>query len=345
MSTSATLLAKACYERSKNYADEPRRMGIEIEFAGLEAKQIAEHMQSVLGGEIEWQSPFVLTLHSDELGPFKLEMDSKQIKELGTRSNIKGNPTQAEPGLEKTYIEAVSRLAGNLVPWEIVSPPLALEHLSQLFPLVELLRESGAKGTRAAMHYAFGVHLNPEPVQLTAEHILRHLKSFFCLYEWILLEGDVDFSRRVTPYINHFPNEYILKVLDADYQPTMDQLIDDYLAANPTRNRSLDMLPMFAHIDEPRVRAVVDDDRVNARPTFHYRLPNCEVDNPDWNLNRSIEIWMAVEELALNEKLQEVCDEYHDKLSKVLSGLGKKWPDRLKEMLPLPSTSSWQQAT
>ncbi|RBP48718.1 putative amidoligase enzyme [Arenicella xantha] len=319
-------------------------MGIEIEFAGLEAKQIADHMQATLGGKINWQSPFVLIVESDELGPFKLEMDSKQIKELGDRSNIQGNPTEAAPSFEKTYIETVSRLAGNLVPWEIVSPPMELSELHRLFPLVDLLRESGAKGTRAAMYYAFGVHLNPEPCELSAEHLLLHLKSFFCLYEWILIEGDVDFSRRVTPYINHFPNEYVLKILDADYHPDMDQLIDDYLEFNPTRNRSLDMLPMFAHIDEPRVKAVVDDDRVNARPTFHYRLPNCEIDDPNWNLNRSIEIWMAVEELALNEQLQTVCNEYHNKLSSVLSGLGEKWPERLKEMLPLPSSTSWQQS-
>ena len=299
MSTSATLLAKACMTRATNHEGEPRRIGVELEFAALEAQQIAEIMQSNLGGEIEWQSPFVVNLESEELGTFKLEMDSKQIQELGTKSGIHGNPLDAEDGLEKTYIETVSRLAGNLVPWEIVTPPMLLSDYHRLYPLVADLREAGARGTRAAMHYAFGVHLNPEPCELSADYLVRHLKAFFCLYEWILKVGDIDFSRRITPYINHFDQDYIIKVLDESYQPTMPELIKDYLEANPTRNRSLDMLPMFTYIDEELVRSVVDDDRINARPTFHYRLPNCEIDNPNWNLNRSIELWMAVEELSL----------------------------------------------
>ena len=100
------------------------------------------------------------------------------------------------------------------------------------------------------------------------------LKSFFCLYDWMIDVERPDLARRVTPYINHFESDYIKLVLNRDYDPTIEQLIDDYLEYNPTRNRNLDMLPLFAFIDEKRVRSVVDDPRVNARPTFHYRLPN-----------------------------------------------------------------------
>lgn len=340
MSTSASLLAKACMTRATNHQGEPRRIGVELEFAGLEAQQIANIMQANLGGEIEWQSPFVVTLESRDLGTFKLEMDSKQIQELGARSGIRGNPVDAAKGLEKTYIETVSRLAGNLVPWEIVTPPLPLSDYHRLYPLVSDLRDAGARGTRAAMHYAFGVHLNPEPYELTADYLVRHLKAFFCLYEWILKVGDIDFSRRITPYINHFEQDYILKVLDKNYQPTMQTLIEDYLESNPTRNRSLDMLPMFAYINEDLVRAVVDDNRINPRPTFHYRLPNCEIDNPNWNLDRSIELWMAVEELAGDEHLEAICAEYSVKLNTLFSGLGSDWAERLEELLPLPNPQS-----
>ncbi|GHA13251.1 hypothetical protein GCM10008090_23720 [Arenicella chitinivorans] len=340
MSTSANLLAKACLTRATNHNGEPRRIGVELEFAGMDAQQIAKIMQTNMGGEIEWQSPFVVTLETERLGTFKLEMDSKQIQELGTKSGIPGNPVDAADGLEKTYIETVSRLAGNLVPWEIVTPPLPLDDYHRLYPLVADLRAAGARGTRAAMHYAFGVHLNPEPCVLSVEYLVRHLKAFFCLYEWILKVGDVDFSRRITPYINHFDQDYILKVLDKSYQPTMQSLITDYLDANPTRNRSLDMLPMFAYIDEDLVRSVVDDNRINPRPTFHYRLPNCEIDNPDWNLNRSVELWMAVEELAQDDRLTEVCAEYSAKLNSLFSGLGNDWTERLQELLPLPNPHS-----
>ena len=38
-------------------------------------------------------------------------------------------------------------------------------------------------------------------------------------------------------------------MLDAGYGPDLGALIDDYLAANPTRNRALDLLPLFAELD------------------------------------------------------------------------------------------------
>ena len=58
------------------------------------------------------------------------------------------------------------------------------------------------------------------------------------------------------------------------------------------------MLPMLAEIDEPRVRRVVDDPRVKARPTFHYRLPDCHIEQHDWSLRQPWETWITVEKLA-----------------------------------------------
>jgi hypothetical protein len=36
----------------------------------------------------------------------------------------------------------------------------------------------------------------------------------------------------------------------ARLRPDLDTLIDDYLEYNPTRNRALDFLPLFLHLDE-----------------------------------------------------------------------------------------------
>ena len=61
--------------------------------------------------------------------------------------------------------------------------------------------------------------------------------------------------------------------------------IDDYLVENASRNRALDMLPVFAYLDEARIRAAVSDGLIKARPTLHYRLPNCEIEQPGWDLH------------------------------------------------------------
>jgi hypothetical protein len=42
----------------------------------------------------------------------------------------------------------------------------------------------------------------------------------------------------------------------------------------------------------------VDDPKIKARPTFHYRLPNCHIEDPDWSLAGEWNTWCVVERLA-----------------------------------------------
>jgi hypothetical protein len=122
----------------------------------------------------------------------------------------------------------------------------------------------------------------------------------------------VDLARSISPYINPFPDEYVRLILRSDYPADAGRLIDDYLAYNPTRNRPLDMLPVLCHLDEPRVTSRVEEQHlVKARPAFHYRLPNCLVDEPDWTLAREWNTWVEVERLAEDpEALMRMSREY-----------------------------------
>lgn len=331
------LLNQVIAARPLNHDNSPRRMGVEIELTGIEPQVIVDAIKNHFGGEDFWVSPFEIKLINSDLGTFKIELDSKDLKQLGEQSKIEGNPAEADAGLEKVYIETVSNVASNLVPWEIVTAPIEFSQLPKLFTLVETLHNEGAKGTKAALHYAFGVHLNPELPDLKASTIVNYLKSFFCLYDWIKLTERPDIARRITPYINHFEKDYVLKVLDAKYAPSISELIQDYLDYNPTRNRSLDMLPLFAFLELETVEQAITDDRVNARPTFHYRLPNCEIADANWNLDRSIEVWMAVEQLAYNSDLQRVCNEYQTKLASTLPIMGSNWGELVASMMSLPT--------
>jgi len=87
-------------------------------------------------------------------------------------------------------------------------------------------------------------------------------------------------------------------LLDSAYAPNQAQLIDDYLEHNPTRNRALDMLPLFSYLDKERVAAKVPDRKIKSRPTFHYRLPNSEVGKPGWTIFEAWTDWVTVEEIA-----------------------------------------------
>jgi hypothetical protein len=61
------------------------------------------------------------------------------------------------------------------------------------------------------------------------------------------------------------------------------------------------MLPVFAHIDGPRVRGRLTDQKISSRPTFHWRLPNADLESPFWSIAHEWERWLSVEELAIDE--------------------------------------------
>ncbi len=163
-------------------------------------------------------------------------------------------------------------------------PPIAISELHALEALVKALREAGARGTEDSPLYAFGMHLNQELPALDAGTIRDYLRSYIVLFEWLKEVSNVAISRRVFPYIQPYTKDYNRLVCAPDYAPDIVNLIDDYLEHNPTRNRALEMLPLFSHIDAKRVKAVIEDGLVNARPTLHYRLPNCEIQRADWDI-------------------------------------------------------------
>lgn len=342
MTYSVNHLQAAIDERNINHVGEARSLGIEIEFSDLEPDKITQIVQGMFGGKINWLSPFEIEVSDTQLGRFKIELDSSQIKEAGKKTDIKGDLTQqdilsSDNSLELTYMKALSSIANTVVPWEVVTPPLRLTDLPNIYSLVNRMRDAGAKGTRDSLRYSFGVHLNPETTDVKPDAIVNHLRSFFCLYDWILNVEKPDLARRLSPHIKHFPKEYILKIVDPGYKPDLDRLIHDYIDHNPSRNRDLDMLPMFAFLNPSIIEERISDQRVNARPTYHYRLPNCDIGNPSWNIDLAVEMWMLVEELAIDPKLISVCAEYRAEIQGHTPLFSAKWKDRVAQLLSLPN--------
>ncbi len=287
---------------------EERRVGIEIEMSGIELAMIACQVNILFGGRIEETSPYEFRVIDTDLGTFKIELDFKYLINYA-RERYQGVPPQDDmmTDMEHLASEALALVAKSIVPFELITPPIAISQLFRLEALTARLRDHGAKGTRQLMIYAFGVHLNPELPDTSVETLLAYLRAFLCLYEWLLEREDVAFARKVTPFIKGFPTDYIRKVLAPDYAPDLNRFIDDYLQFNPTRNRALDYLPILTWLDEARVRAVCPDEKIGKRPTLHYRLPNSDIDNRQWSLSHCWNDWLHVEALAGNdEKLREM---------------------------------------
>lgn len=311
-----------------NRRGSPRRVGVELEFAGLAPSEILDVIAAVLGGKAKRKTRFEFRITDSALGELALELDAAYFKELAR--------AQAERSeLERLTDDVLAGAAQVVVPWEVITAPIPIQRLAELEPLVAALRDKGARGTRHSPWYAFGLHLNPELPGLDAATVLAYLRSYACLYDWLVDAERLDPSRKwFTPYIEPFDSDYVELILAEHYQPDIERLIDDYLQFNPTRNKSLDMLPLFCHIDAGRVRAKVDDPRVKARPALHYRLPNCDIDREDWNIGEPWRRWLEVEHLAADsEQLGRACRAFRRELGRDLRWLKSRWIEQCRSWL------------
>ena len=311
-----------------------RCVGIEIEFGGLTLEQTARLLADHFNGELSEPGRYETLIRGDSAGDWRVELDFELLKELGRREQP---PDAAEVPFETLIKDGVEQMlkviAEPLVPIEIISPPLPLSRLNEVQQLIIRLREAGATGTGENPIHAFGLQLNPQPPALDTPSLLGLFQAYLCLADWLRKRADIDLTRRLTQFAEPFPRDYVCQVLAPDYQPDQDQLIDDYLRANPTRNRELDLLPLFAHLDAPRVKQQIDDPRVKARPTFHYRLPNSEIDQPDWGLHLAWNDWVEVESLAADpERLSAMRTAYlthlEQSLSRLLSPGAEDWAQK-----------------
>lgn len=270
----------------------PRRVGVELEFADLDAPSAAACVHRLFGGTVAVENPHRCLVTGTRLGDFTVELDMRSAH------SGKGGAAMLDP------LRPLWGNIGSLVmPFEIAAPPVTVEQMPELEEMVARLRALGAAGTEASPLFAFGLHFNPEVARTDADYLLDTLKAFLLLAPWLRREIRVDVTRRLSGFIAAFPTPYAAKVVDPAYRPDLGGLIDDYLADNPTRNRELDLFPLFAHLDRDRLAAAMQDPHIRPRPTFHYRLPNARLSDPGWSLAADWNRWVTVERLATDRAL------------------------------------------
>ena len=284
----------------ENHEGRPRRVGVELEMAGLKAADLAAAVTATVGGCFEPESAFSGTVHDTELGDFRIELDASVLTERRHLELLDRLGFSLDEGeMRDNFEAALSKLAGLVVPHELVCPPVVLDALPQIDRIRARLHQAGARGTGASPLYAFGLQFNIEIDCRDPAALLAMLRAFLLRFDDIVAREQVDFSRKLTPYVQPFPEDYVAYLLDPDYAPDLERLMDDYLVYTPTRNRPLDLLPLFAWLDEARVMAApIESELVKSRPTWHYRLPNCRIDDPDWSLHAAWDEWAEVERLA-----------------------------------------------
>ena len=263
-------------------AGAPRRVGVEIEFAGLAECDAAELVRARWGGTVRAPAPYECVVEGTAIGDVRSFLDTALRK--GRESALR------QLGLE---------LGREVIPVEVVTAPLDARALPQLELLREDLRQAGAVGSRGGMMLSFGLHFNIEVAARTVDSIRPVLTAFALIEDWLRLSDPIDGSRRLMPFVDPYPYRFVQALLDLPPQADMGALIDLYLCETPTRNRSLDMLPLFLDLDAARVEAQrAAPGAVRARPTYHYRLPDSRVDEPAWRIAYEWNRWVLVETVA-----------------------------------------------
>ena len=249
-----------------------RAVGIEVEFGGVSLTDAAAALTRD-GGRIVPRTDHVLDLEIDGFdGSFRLEVDFDLLKRLSQEETDAEEPD----ALRQLAIDVLDLAASVLVPLELVSPPIPLDKLDAFEALLEPLVEAS---------------------------LVRHVRAFMVLYPILLDREDLDLTRQVTPYVDRYPKDYEKVLLAPGYQPDLAAFTRDYLEHNPTRNRALDLLPALAELgQEDLIRETLDDELIQARPTFHYRLPNCRLGDEGWSILDPWARWQAVEALADDEQ-------------------------------------------
>lgn len=285
-----------------DHADESsaaRRTGVEIEFSGLGVGDTASLIQRLWGGSIRVLHTRASVIEGGSLGDVQVEVDIS---------------------LQKAWLEDLAAQAlGDLVPVEIITSPLAQAQLAELTRLADTLADAGGLGTQARLGFGFGVHLNPELPSGGMESLVAIIRAYALLEDWLRGSAPLDPTRRALPFVNPWPAALVDALADQTYW-TLPDLVRLYAMLAPARGYGLDLLPAFEHLCPEALTEVPQSQLKGGRPTFHYRLAESRLGDPDWSLAYEWNRWVMIERVATDASL--------------LAQLASSWQTHRDRLLP-----------
>lgn len=308
----------------------PRTVGVEIELTDLDVPAIATIVADTFDGTVHQDNDYLAHVEVPGVGTFRVEADLTLLQDAGRR-----HVEEPNPGLLDKARDLLASVAEIIAPFEVSSPPLPYPRLPLMDQLARALDAHGGTGTTRGPLMALGLHLNPLAPDFGAASIHAHLRAFAVLDPWLRDVRGVDLTRRATPFVDAFPEPYVRYLLQTEAPASLAELIDTYLVYNSTRNRALDALPLLAHLAPGKIAAAVDDHRIKARPTYHYRLPDCRLGQTDWRVTDEWRFWLIVERAAGDATLLgELVESYRELLDEnAWTPLATRWTPRCTGIL------------
>lgn len=296
---------------------EGRRTGVEVEFAGLTEREAADVVARLWGGTVAERAPHVFEVAGTEIGTVKIELDTA-LK------------ARAETELADTLLD----LSREVVPVEIVTEPLPAERLPEMDRLMKALESAGAEGTRDGVLYAFGIHLNTEVAARDAGFVVPVVRAFALIEQWLRRAEPPDLSRRVLPFIDPWPRDFVDRCAGDGADWTLEDLRDTYLDLVASRDHGLDLLPLLEELFPDEVRAALPDGAAKGgRPTWHYRLPETGLGAADWSIAWEWNRWVLVERVAADGRLLGALSDAWTRHRSALTTLRPDWAPEVARLL------------
>jgi hypothetical protein len=267
-----------------------RRVGVEVEFLGPSAAVVAAALARDLGGVVEPEDPHAIKVRGTRLGNLSVELDLRHIHPA--------RHPDLDVRLGRRGAAFLGTLVSPFVPRELITAPIPAAQLGDVDKALASLRSVGARGRGVIFQNSLSLHFNIDPPSLDARTLAAFLKAFLLVSDDLRRQtarGSMWLALALPP---DYPKSYKEHVLAPDYWPSLPDLTDDYLAANPTRQRALDLLPVLACLNEAQVRQALPREKIGPRPVFHYRLPHAYLSDPDWSILPDWYGWLKVERIA-----------------------------------------------
>ncbi|QPM90424.1 amidoligase family protein [Pseudooceanicola algae] len=292
-----------------------RLLGVEVEFGGLTEDEAAALLADLFDAEIE-RDGTDLTVSDTPFGRCKIYIDTAYRKQV-----------------DSDFGRAALDLARNLVPVELVTSPFDPADLARLDALLVTFEDNGAFGTNRGILLGYGVHLNVQIASPEVGHLWSVLTAFALTEPLIRRAYPIDISRRLLPFVDRYPRslrDALAKGPPADTR----QLTKIYLDHAASRNHALDMLPILAHLDPQLIRRQFGDgSAISARPAWHFRMPDCRIEDPSWSLGAEWANWVAIEALAEDRAtLDRLCAAWIDH-RRDLTSTGTDWAETVSGVL------------
>lgn len=304
-----------------------RHYGLEFEYMGVPLRKAADIVADITGGKLHEEYSTRLSIDTQDMGEFIVELDVELAQKISKRAQEHKENPELGVSLDSIADHIVPGLLSPVAPSEIVTPPLQMKDIECVEKIIDALRREGAQGTSRSFLFAFGYHINPEALSMEAAEIRDTIRSFILLSDWLMTRLNMDVTRKLTGFAGPYADEYTALILNDSYEPDMSALIRDYIRFNPSRNYALDMLPLFSHIDEDLVNSLIEESLIKKRPTYHFRMPNCNIDDKNWSIHTGLECWFTVEALADDKTLlSDLCAAYTGQRHKeFISRLDPDW--------------------